>query len=302
MQSCFLEARAKINIYLEILGQRPDGFHEVAMVLQSIALADHLHLRALSKGIYLRSDHPQVPQDATNLAYRAAALLQEECAGGRGVEIILHKRIPVGAGLAGGSTDAAAVLVGLNQLWELGLTVADLQILGSRLGSDVPFCITGGTQLATGRGEILEPLADLPLLPLILAKPKELSIPTVWAYQTYRQLDYGHVDQSRPASRLQNLLLTIGQTTTVSDLVEHLANDLERAVLPHHPVVGYLKEVLLQAGALGVLMSGSGSAVFGLMLTDSDALAMQERLSRTHPEFEFWATHTTPTAIVLTQD
>ncbi len=171
MQACTLIARAKINLYLEILGSRPDGYSEVAMVLQSIHLADRLQLKCRPHGIHLTCDRPEVPADARNLAYQAAELLQKECHSAAGVEIHIEKHIPVAAGLAGGSADAAAVLVGLNQLWGLGLTVGELQSLAARLGSDIPFCIQGGTQLATGRGEVLEPLADWEGIPVLWPSP-----------------------------------------------------------------------------------------------------------------------------------
>jgi 4-diphosphocytidyl-2-C-methyl-D-erythritol kinase len=153
MQACTLIARAKINLYLEILGSRPDGYSEVAMVLQSIHLADRLQLKSRPHGIHLTCDRPEVPADARNLAYQAAELLQKECHSAAGVEIHIEKHIPVAAGLAGGSADAAAVLVGLNQLWGLGLTVGELQSLAARLGSDIPFCIQGERNWPPGAGK-----------------------------------------------------------------------------------------------------------------------------------------------------
>ncbi|HEY9762831.1 MAG TPA: 4-(cytidine 5'-diphospho)-2-C-methyl-D-erythritol kinase, partial [Trichocoleus sp.] len=158
-----LLAAAKINLYLEIIGDRPDGFHELVMVMQSVNLADRITVRSIGTDqIRLRCNVPGVPTDETNLAYRAAALLVQHypsaMARQGGVEITLEKRIPVGAGLAGGSSNAAAVLVGLDLLWELGLTQNELQMLGAELGSDVPFSILGGTAIATGRGEKLDPL------------------------------------------------------------------------------------------------------------------------------------------------
>lgn len=155
-----LLAAAKINLYLEIVGDRPDGFHELIMVMQSLSLADRVTVRSIGiDDIRVRCDHPLVPTDDTNLAYRAAALLAQRFPGVMaklgGVEITLEKRIPVGAGLAGGSGNGAAVLVGLDMLWQLGLTQAELQELAAALGSDMPFCISGGTALATGRGNSL---------------------------------------------------------------------------------------------------------------------------------------------------
>ena len=173
MRSYSLLASAKINLYLEIIGDRPDGYHELAMVLQSIDLADRIDLRAIGTDtIRVRCDHPQVPPDKNNLAYRAADLLAKQfpdaLAKYGGVEIAIHKQIPVAAGLAGGSANAAAVLVGMDLLWQLGLTQSELQELGGTLGSDVPFCIAGGTALATGRGDKLSPQPDLGGLSVVL--------------------------------------------------------------------------------------------------------------------------------------
>ena len=161
-----LLAAAKINLYLEIVGSRPDRFHELIMVMQSISLADRVTVRSIGiDQIRVRCDHPLVPADETNLAYKSAALVADRFPGVMaklgGVEITLEKQIPVGAGLAGGSANAAAVLVGLDMLWQLGLTQAELQDLGAELGSDVPFCVAGGTAIATGRGEQLDPLPGI---------------------------------------------------------------------------------------------------------------------------------------------
>ena len=166
MRSYSLLAPAKINLYLQIVGDRPDGFHELVMVLQSIELADLVTVRSRSvDGILVHCDNTAIPVDQTNLAYRAADLMMREFpetyAKFGGVEIDLQKRIPMGAGLAGGSSNAAAVLVGIDLMWNLGLTQSELQSLGAKLGSDVPFCISGGTAIATGRGEKLAPLTGL---------------------------------------------------------------------------------------------------------------------------------------------
>lgn len=162
MHSYTLIAPAKINLYLEIIGDRSDNYHELAMILQSIDLADEIQLRSLSTDmIRVHCNHPQVPKGQSNIAYRAAELMATQFpnifAKYGGVEITITKRIPVAAGLAGGSTNAAAVLVGINLLWKLGLTQSELEELGATLGSDVPFCVAGGTAIATGRGEQLSP-------------------------------------------------------------------------------------------------------------------------------------------------
>ncbi|MGH2415625.1 MAG: 4-(cytidine 5'-diphospho)-2-C-methyl-D-erythritol kinase, partial [Microcystaceae cyanobacterium] len=189
MHSYSLIAPAKINLYLEIIGDRPDGYHELVMILQSINLADRLTLQPNgTEQIRLYCHHPQVPLNSSNLAYRAAQLMKEEFpkifSNYGGVDIIIDKRIPVAAGLAGGSTNAAAVLVGIDLIWELGLTHPELQILAAKLGSDIPFCVSGGTAIATGRGEQLDFINDLDNLWIVLAKHQSLAISTAWAYQT----------------------------------------------------------------------------------------------------------------------
>ena len=191
-----LLANAKINLYLEIIGSRPDGFHELVMVMQSVALSDRITLKRVSGPyIYINCDHPQVPTDTQSLAYKAVTLLQkqfpirtiQQC----GVEITIEKHIPVGAGLAGGSANAAAVLIGLDVLWNLGLTRLELQALGAVLGSDVPFCLAGGCAIATGRVEEVDVLRQSPKLFAVLAKYESLSVSTPWAYKTYRS-EFGH--------------------------------------------------------------------------------------------------------------
>ncbi|NJK64073.1 MAG: 4-(cytidine 5'-diphospho)-2-C-methyl-D-erythritol kinase [Synechococcaceae cyanobacterium SM2_3_1] len=294
MQSCTLAARAKINLYLEILGQRADGYHEVAMVLQSVELADHLHLTLTDSGIQLQSAHPDIPLDHQNLAYRAAHLLRSTYPCPGGVNIHIEKRIPVAAGLAGGSTNAAAVLVGLNQLWGLGLITADLQTLAAQLGSDVPFCISGGTQLATGRGEVLEPLLHLGEVPLVLAKPRSLSVSTAWAYRAYQEFPQ---DSQSPQQR--NQMLQTLNIQHLSDIAQHLHNDLEKPVLAHHPQVSHLKQRLMKLGALGSMMSGSGPTVFGLMPSLDVAEKAATTLQQEDPDLEVFTTQTAPTGISL---
>ena len=192
MHSYTLLAPAKINLYLEIVGDRPDGFHELVMVMQTVGLCDRITLRPNGlQEFRLFCSHPLVPQDSSNLAHRAATLMAREFprifANYGGIDITIEKYIPVAAGLAGGSTNAAAVLVGIDLIWELGLTRPELETLAARLGSDTSFCVTGGTVICTGRGEILDPIAPLTGLWVILAKYDHLSVSTPWAYQSYRQ-------------------------------------------------------------------------------------------------------------------
>jgi 4-diphosphocytidyl-2-C-methyl-D-erythritol kinase len=296
MRSCVLEARAKVNLYLEICGLRPDGFHAVRMILQSIGLADVIRLSPGSEGILIRCNHPQVPSDCTNLAYRAAELIQASFGISKGIAIEIEKRIPVEAGLAGGSTNAAAVLVGLNQVWGLGQTQGELAQLGQQLGSDIPFCIAGGTQLAQGRGEILEPLPDLDGIPLLLAKPRQVGISTAWAYRTFH--DFEQEPDLIQSHDLPSLIQAI-QRRDAAAMARLLSNDLERPVLAHHPLIAQLKQAQLEAGALGSLMSGSGSTVFGIWPTVAAAAAAQAQLAPDFAEVDFWVTTTAPTGITL---
>jgi 4-diphosphocytidyl-2-C-methyl-D-erythritol kinase len=313
MSSCTLLAPAKINLYLEILGDRPDHFHELAMVLQSITLADHITLHTTpSPEIQVHCSHPQVPCDPTNLAYRAAALMAEKFPAVQGqyggVEIHIEKNIPVGAGLAGGSTDGAAVLVGLDALWQLGLSQTDLESLAAELGSDMPFCLKGGTVLATGRGEVLSPLPSLEHLFVVLAKYRSLLVSTPWAYKTYRQQFQSQYipDLGRMAARHQQvrsgpMVGAIAQRNG-QQISQLLHNDLEKVVLPAHPHVQQLRQRFGQrSGILGTMMSGSGPTVFGLC--ESEAVAKQVAAAveaeMNDPDLDFWVTRFSATGIQL---
>jgi 4-diphosphocytidyl-2-C-methyl-D-erythritol kinase len=302
MDRCILLAPAKINFYLEILGDRPDGFHELAMVMQTVDLCDRLVIsRTGVDSITLRCNHPLVPADETNLAYRAAALMGQQFAEAfaryGGVHIEIDKQIPVGAGLAGGSGNAAAVLVGLNLLWKLGLTRAELEVLGAQLGSDIPFCIGGGTALATGRGEKIAPLSDIQGIHVVLAKYNSLSVSTPWAYQSYRQqFESSYVrepdDLSKRLSRVHSgaMVAAISQRDNAA-LGGLLYNDLEKVVLPAHPAVQALREALAGCpAARGVLMSGSGPTVFALADAEEDAqqIVAQVRRSIADEDLGLW--------------
>ena len=251
-----LKAHAKINLALEVLGKRPDGYHEVAMIMQSVSLHDTLILSLQESDITLMCDRPELPCDHSNLAYRAAELLRREVGATQGVHIELTKRIPLAAGLAGGSTDAAAVLKGLNRLWGLALSPVELEQLAARLGSDVPFCLWGGTSLATGRGEMLTPLPDFTGHGVVLANPS-LQVSTAWVYGNYRD---AAGNRRRDISSLRHSI----EQPDFSAVADTLFNDLETVTVPAYPQVAEIKEQLLQAGAAGVLMSGSGPTVFAL--------------------------------------
>lgn len=313
MHRCTLIAPAKINLYLEIIGDRPDGYHELAMVMQTVGLSDRVDIAALStQAIQLSCNHPDVPQDNSNLAHRAAQLMCDRFPDAfsrfGGVRITIDKHIPVGAGLAGGSTNAAAVLLGLDLIWGLGLTKQELQDLGATLGSDVPFCIAGGTLLATGRGEQLSPLRDLQPLPLVLAKYRSLSVSTVWAYQTYRQT-FGHTyPPSGPAFSQRHAQVHSGPMVTaiaqanLPALAEQLHNDLEKVVLTAHPEVQDLRDAFqAQPDVMGTMMSGSGPTVFALCTSTTAAktIAQAIKTQLNNPDLDLWVTQTTAQGVHL---
>lgn len=262
-----LKAAAKINLYLEITGNRPDGYHDLVMILQSIDLCDRVDVRKIGTDeIQVMCTNPEVPCDRTNLAYRAAALLQSAFPDVGGMEIVIDKQIPMGAGLAGGSANAAAVLVAIDRLWELGLTQSQLCDFASLLGSDIPFCVAGGTALATGRGEILSPLPDLKDLVLVLCKPRHISISTVWAYQTFRSQGLLATSCAKHQNFSSQMIAAIasGDASTPTKVGRLLYNDLERVVLPEHPELVAIENKLLEQECLGVMMSGSGSTIFAI--------------------------------------
>jgi 4-diphosphocytidyl-2-C-methyl-D-erythritol kinase len=301
MRAYSLIAPAKINLHLEILGDRSDGYHELAMVMQTISLSDRIEVRANgTERLQVRCNSAQVPQDSTNLAYRAAELMKIEFPEAfqryGGVDISLDKQIPVAAGLAGGSANAAAVLVGIDLLWKLGLTQSELQELGAKIGSDVPFCICGGTAIATGRGEKISPLPDLEDMHLILAKYRNLSVSTPWAYQTYRQ-QFGHTYSSDPntleqrAKRVHSgALIQAIAHQDVSKIGQLIYNDLEKVVLPAENLVSELKSAFLRCNPVGTMMSGSGPTVFALAESKAHAEAIQTQLKQIipHPELDTW--------------
>ena len=312
MQSYSLIAPAKINLYLEIIGDRPDGFHELVMIMQSVSLADRIDLQPSdTENIKIYCDHPQVPTDKTNLAYRAAQLMcdifPQMYANYGGVSIRIEKNIPVAAGLAGGSGNAAAVLVGINLLWKLGLTQPELQDLAAELGSDIPFCVSGGTEIATGRGEQLDALPPLKNIWVVLAKYDNLSVSTPWAYKTYRQQysdtyvsDTAAV-KSRTAKVSSGSLFKAISHHENSEIGKLIHNDLEKIVLPAYPQVAELKAAFAAQDVLGTMMSGSGPTVFALCESEAQAIAVQQavRTKIADPQLKFWLTKLTTKGIQI---
>lgn len=261
-----VEANAKINLTLDILGKRPDGFHEVAMVMQSIGLHDTLTMEKTDGEIALSINVPWLKADEKNLAWRAAELVRQEYGLKGGVRIDLVKRIPIAAGLAGGSADAAAVLKGMNALYDLQMSEARLCELGAKLGSDIPFCLMGGTMLATGRGEVLTRLADMPETWVVLAKPR-ISVSTAWAYQNYDEQGA----ERHPDNEAIKKAIARGNRKAVAGL---LCNVLESVTIKKYDVIADYKQMMLDKGAMASMMSGSGPTVFGLARNREQAEAI----------------------------
>ncbi len=256
MNKIELKARAKINLSLDVLSKRPDGYHEVEMIMQTIELHDVVHIQEIDKGIEIQCGSPWVPNDSRNIAYKAASLLMDKCGLKGGVKISIRKNIPVSAGLAGGSTDAAAVLSGMNSIFNLGLGKRELMELGRKIGADVPFCIKGGTMLSRGIGEILTEIESFSNVNIVLVKPK-IGVSTEWVY---RNLDLTNIGD-RPDTGLITELIGKGD---VKGVAQNMRNVLERVTVKKHGVINEIKDRLAAAGALGSMMSGSGPTVFGI--------------------------------------
>ena len=258
MNSIILKARAKINLTLDVIGKRQNGYHDLEMIMQSINLYDTIFIRkAKTPGIRLRANYSWLPTNSKNIAYRAAEVFFEE-AGIKeyGVSIEITKRIPVAAGLAGGSTDAAATLIGLNKLYETYFKQDKLMELGLKLGADVPFCIARGTMLAQGIGEVLTPLNPVPNMHIVLAKPP-ISVSTANVYKALK------VDEIKQHPKTKDMINAL-QTRDMYKISSLMGNVLEEVTIPMHPIIGEYKCMFLEHGAIGTMMSGSGSTVFGI--------------------------------------
>jgi 4-diphosphocytidyl-2-C-methyl-D-erythritol kinase len=267
-----LTSCAKVNFGLRILKKRTDGFHEIETILQAVDLCDRVEIADRPEPIIeVRCDHPEVPSGPENLAHRAARLMQKELTAERGCRIVIRKRIPPAAGLGGGSSNAAAVLTGLNRLWKLSLSDRELSRMAARLGSDVPFFLQGGTVLARGRGEVLTPLEMRADFHLVLVKP-DLSIATAWAYGQAKI----HLTSNSKFVKLNSLK----EIFSLDQVLPLLDNDLEQAVGTVYPLIAEIKSDLLSKGAIAAAMSGSGSAVFGIVRSRKAARQLARQMRR----------------------
>ncbi|NPV26902.1 MAG: 4-(cytidine 5'-diphospho)-2-C-methyl-D-erythritol kinase [Firmicutes bacterium] len=263
MYDLVISAPAKINLTLDVLGKRPDGYHEVEMIMQSIDLRDYLMFRQLPGGFELSCNQPALPVDESNLVTRAVKLLHQRHPWTGGVAIHLEKNIPLAAGLGGGSADAAAALKGINELFELGLSLEELISIAAELGADIPFCLLEGTAVARGKGEILMSLTTPKPIWLVLVKPS-VAVSTAKVYQGFRPERVKRRPQT--AEMIQAL-----QAGDLDRICANLVNVLETVTLDWYPEIGQIKDDLLVRGALGALMSGSGPTVFGVVADRAQA-------------------------------
>lgn len=270
-----LKALAKINLGLDVVRRREDGYHEVRMIMQTIQLYDRLDIkRTQEPGIQIQTNLSFLPVNENNLIYKAAKLLMDAFSITDGVSVKLDKRIPVAAGMAGGSTDAAAMLIGVNRLFSLGLTKRELMERGVQIGADVPYCIMRGTALAEGIGEALSPLPPMVKCPVLIAKPS-ISVSTKFVYQNLK------LDDTTIHPDIDRLIDDI-KAKNLHDIAAHMGNVLETVTIPNYPVIDEIKKHMLSNGAVGAMMSGSGPTVFGLFDDEDTAKKAYKAMRSSH--------------------
>ena len=266
-----LQAFAKINLGLDVLGKREDGYHEVRMIMQTIRMYDQLDMRkSVEPGIHLTTNKKYIPVDENNLVWRAAKLMMDTCGIIEGVSIHLHKVIPVAAGMAGGSSDAAATLVGMNRLFHCGLSKEKLMELGVQIGADVPYCVLRGTALAEGIGEKLTVLPPMPDCWILIGKPG-ISVSTKYVYTTLDlNTDTVHPDIDGMKKALED--------GNLYGITERMGNVLQDVTIPAYPEVERIKEQMKTLGAVNAMMSGSGPTVFGIFDNEEKAQEACQKL------------------------
>lgn len=256
MEEIILDSFGKINIALDVLYKRDDGYHEIDTIMQQIDLKDTIILRNIDNGIKIECNDDSIPLDETNLVYKAWEMIVEKTNVKRGIHIVIDKRIPVAAGLAGGSSNAATVLKGLNTLWDLNLSVEELMSIGSEIGADIPFCLLGGTAQAKGIGEKLTKIKSFRDKHILLAN---IGVPITSAY-VYKNLDLRNIN-----SRIDiNSIVKSIEDDNIYEVANNMANILESVAVREYPEIDEVKKDMLRNGALGSLMTGSGPTVFGI--------------------------------------
>ena len=271
MNEISVKALAKINLGLDVIRRREDGYHEVCMVMQTIHLYDRLDIMKNRSGnITMETNLSFLPTNENNLVYKAAKLLCDEFDIKDGIHVNLQKRIPVAAGMAGGSTDAAAVLYGVNKIFDLGLSTQDLMDRGVKIGADVPYCIMRGTALAEGIGEKLSPLPPMVKCPVLIAKPA-INVSTKFVYENLK------LDANTVHPNMQQLISDIKEKD-LNKIARDMGNVLESVTIPAYPIIADIKEYMMEHGAVGAMMSGSGPTVFGLYDDENTAQAAFEAI------------------------
>lgn len=257
MDKISLKALAKINLGLDVVRRREDGYHEVRMIMQTIHLFDRVNIEKTSEpGIKIKTNLSYLPVNENNLIYKAGRLLMDEFDITEGVSVDLDKRIPVAAGMAGGSTDAAAMLYGMNKMFGLGLSMQELKDRGVKIGADVPYCLMRGTALAEGIGEKLKSLPPMIKCPVLIAKP-QISVSTKFVYENLKldgKVNHPDIDQ----------LIKDIKAKDLQGVCDHMGNILETVTIPNYPIIAEIKKNMIENGAVGAMMSGSGPTVFGL--------------------------------------
>lgn len=272
---------AKINLTLDVTGKLENGYHTLSMIMQSIDVCDELSFEKTADETILFSMNKELPDKIPaekNLVYKAAKLMKDTFKIDGGFKIHLTKNIPAAAGLAGGSSDCAATLIGINELCGLGLDIEKLCEIGVKLGADVPFCIRKGTMLAEGIGEILTPLTPLTGIPVLLIKPNiSISTPYVYKHLKLNELDY-HPDNKAVISYIKD--------NNIKKIAASLSNVLETVTIPENPIIAELKHYLTENGAIGSLMSGSGPTTFGIFENMETAKKAYEKAKADFPDFD----------------
>ena len=264
MDEISLKALAKINLGLDVVRRREDGYHEVRMIMQTIHLYDKLDIKKTKEsGISIASNLSYVPTNESNLVYKAGKLLMEEFDIKEGVHVDLTKRIPVAAGMAGGSTDAAAMLYGMNEIFGLGLSRKDLMERGVKIGADVPYCLMRGTALAEGIGEKLTSLPPMVKCPVLIAKPA-ISVSTKFVYENLK------LDENTVHPDIDKMIEDI-KKKDLNAIAADMGNVLESVTIPEYPIITEIKERMMASGAVNAMMSGSGPTVFGLFADEETA-------------------------------
>ena len=273
MKEIAVKALAKINLGLDVVRKREDGYHEVKMVMQTIHLFDRLEMKKTQADeITITTNLTFLPTNENNLVYKAAKLLKDEFSIKDGIHVKLHKHIPVAAVMAGGSTDAAAVLYGMNSMFELGLSKGELMQRGVKIGADVPYCIMRGTALAEGIGEKLTALPPMVKCPVLIAKP-QISVSTKFVYENLK-LNEGIVHPD-----IDTLVSDI-EAKDLPKIAADMGNILETVTIPNYPVIAQIKDLMKEQGALNAMMSGSGPTVFGLFDTEETAVRAYEKMRK----------------------